>query len=278
MTSAQLSRVAVGCFIWCLSLVGCAASEPDASASDDPGQLSSMVDHGDDAGVDEFVDKAFVSRVLNLRVHIMRDITFTVRGVNMTNSHISPSVVRDQLHPELNRIWAPAGIVWNLESIIEENVVKPADFVAQKRIVETAARDENGHSDDDRLPPLYNFMDPKYRSTRAQLGRNLFHIYIYPFIGNTSQGNAMRSFGFHSVVGSWSNKHNGGGTPIRRNSTESPNRCVNGSLGRTIAHELGHVLSLQHNQCTNCLMDGCGYSITNNQVTAARAEAKRRIQ
>ena len=64
---------------------------------------------------------------------------------------------------------------------------------------------------------------------------------------------------------------------IQRASTESPQRCVAGSLGRTIAHELGHVLSLQHNQCTNCLMDGCGYTITSSQVSASRAEARNRL-
>ena len=144
--------------------------------------------------------------------------------------------------------------------------------------MENATRDENGHSDDARLAPLYSFMDPNYRSRRSQLGTNLFHIYIYPFIGNTSQGNAMRDFGFHTVVGSWSNKHNGGGVPARRKNTESPSNCVDGSLGRTIAHELGHVLSLQHNQCTNCLMDSCGYKITSSQISTARAEAKNRLQ
>ena len=77
-------------------------------------------------------------------------------------------------------------------------------------------------------------MAPENRIERDEFGTNNFHVYIYPFIGNTSQGNSMRemnipglskaSYGFHTVVGAW-------------------------SLSRTIAHEVGHVLGLRHNDC-----------------------------
>ncbi len=255
-----------------LALLACATpaciSNPDTLVEDDP----------ESAFTDNLTVASSAQRKLTLRVHIMRNISFTVQGVNMNNNHITASVVRNKLVPELNKIWAQANVLWNVESIVEENAIKPSNFAQMKSIVENAKRNDEGESDPARLAPLYAFMDPMHRSKTSELGANLFHIYIYPFIGNTSQGNAMRNFGFHTVVGSWSNKDNGGGVPTKRQSTENQSNCVKGSLGRTIAHELGHVLTLQHDQCSNCLMSSCGYSITSAQISDARAEAKARMQ
>ena len=235
---------------------------------------------GDEIGIPDEVEIANSNELgLNLRVHIMSDMTMNRLGAAMTNDHITKEVVKSKIIPELNKIWAQAEIKWKIESIIDENVIKGPDYETQKRIVELAKRDENGHSDPNRLPPLYNFMDPKYRSKLNELDRNLFHIYIYPFIGNTSQGNAMRSFDWHTVVGSWSNKSLGENkTPIIRKFVESWSFFVTGSLARTIAHELGHVLTLTHKQCTNCLMHSGSYKLTQSQIDAARKEAKRRMK
>ena len=85
----------------------------------------------------------------------------------------------------------------------------------------------------------------------------------------------MSSLGWHSVVGSWSNKHNDGGIPEKTLLIEAQQNFVRGSLARTIAHELGHVLSLGHD-CEQCLMHAQGYDINDTQIQSAREEGVRR--
>ena len=80
--------------------------------------------------------------------------------------------------------------------------------------------DENGQSDPNRLPILYNLIP---ESTRITSDTQLFKIYIFPFIGNRAQGNAMKSFGNNSVVSAWSNKWTSkytDGIPIKVRLTE----------------------------------------------------------
>ena len=236
---------------------------------------------------------------LKLHVHIMRDIEMRVKGESMANDHISKENIANEVLPEVNRIWSQANINWELAGLYDEDAVKkgyrqipagyPKNYKKLKNIVEKARRDSSGKSDPRRQIPLFLFMQQGNRIKPSEFGQNNFHVYLYPFIGNTSQGNAMRkhkdtgnSLGFHTVVGTWSNKHNKGKIPERFKIVEDWEKWTKikrGSLSRTIAHEIGHVIGLRHNRCEgNCLMGPKhGYKLTNKQIRRARNFAKKRI-
>ena len=167
---------------------------------------------------------------LKLHVHIMRDIEMRVKGESMTNDHISKENIANEVLPEVNRIWSQANINWELVGVYNEDVVKkgyrqipagyPKNYKKLKNIVEKARRDSSGKSDPRRQIPLFLFMQPGNRIKPSEFGQNNFHVYLYPFIGNTFQGHAMirgdgDSFGFHIVIGTWTNKHNKGGIQER---------------------------------------------------------------
>jgi hypothetical protein len=218
---------------------------------------------------------------LNLRVHIMQDITMVHSTGTIMKNWILPRDIKETIMPEVNAIWKQANIQWDIESIIEENVVKGDTYEESLTFIAGTKRDSEGHSDAERLPHLYSLMQPQNMSKADELDKNLFHIYLFPFIGNTSQGNAMKPFNWSTVVGTWSNKHNKGGVPEKTALTEDHNSFKRGSLSRTIAHEIGHVLSLKHNQCeTDCLMGGKsqGYMLTDEQIAAARLAASKRLK
>lgn len=222
-------------------------------------------------------DNSLLTIELKLRFHIMKKIVMIHSTSTVMDTWVTPKIIEEEILPEINKIWEQAGIKWVIESIIEEDVVKTSKYEESIRFIINTQRDSNGNSDPARLPHLYSFMQPQYLSKEEEIGENLFHIYFFPFIGNTSQGNAMREFNFHSVVGTWTNKHNNGGIPEKTLVTENHNTFNRGSLSRTIAHEIGHVLNLNHNECSErCLMGGRntdGYLLNDNQRIKSRLEA-----
>jgi hypothetical protein len=229
-------------------------------------------------GYDAEVYDADTEYKLNLRFHIMTDIIMEhTSGVSM-ESWVTTNDVSEIIIPEINAIWKQAKIIWVVESIIEEDVVKHNNYEESIAFIASTERNSDGQSDPARLPHLYNLMQPDNRSTEDDLDKNLYHLYLFPFIGNTSQGNAMQSFSFNSVVGTWTNKHNNGGDPEKTLLIESHSSFDRGSLSRTMAHEIGHVLGLKHNQCDfKCLMGVDGYFMTSEQIKTARLEALRRL-
>jgi hypothetical protein len=217
---------------------------------------------------------------LNLRIHLMTDISMKHSSGLVMENWVRPQDVEEIIMPEVNAIWKQANIKWVIESIIEENVVKGESYEESIAFIASTKRDSAGHSDSDRLPHLFALMQPKNMSKPEELDKNLFHIYLFPFIGNTSQGNAMRPFNWSTVVGTWTNKFNRGGIPEKVILVEDHDKFKRGSLSRTIAHEIGHVLNLKHNECqTDCLMGGKsqGYLLTEEQIATARLEALRRF-
>lgn len=243
------------------------------SFSDDHNKAGSSSNFRDTAGEDLIE--------LNLRIHIMTDISMVHTSGLVMENWVSQKDVEKIIMPEVNAIWSQANIKWVIESIIEEAVVKGESYEESIDFIASTKRDSAGRSDSDRLPHLYALMQPENMSKAEELDKNLFHIYLFPFIGNTSQGNAMRPFNWSTVVGTWTNKFNRGGIPEKVLLIEDHDAFKRGSLSRTIAHEIGHVLNLKHNECeTDCLMGGKsqGYLLSKEQIETARLEASKRTK
>ena len=126
----------------------------------------------------------------------------------------------------------------------------------------------------------------------SEMSKNNIHVYLYPFVGNTLQGTQYTQYfkGIrwdYAVIGTWTNKHNKGGLPEKFKIVEDWDQWTEikmGSLSRTIAHGVGHVLNLQHRKCEgNCLMGSKrrkgkhGYKLSLKQIIKARISAIERI-
>lgn len=197
---------------------------------------------------------------------------------------------------EVNLIWRQANIEFYVESVVRHtNRGSSADI----NYILNAGRDANGRSDPNRIPRVYNCFDRTKHNSKIQ------NVYFFPFIGNISQGYAgdpnNRRGGLtasnYVVVGTWSNKANRGGAPYRtairertpvipslaaaiaKTPPQDANYFSKGSLGRTVAHELGHNLGLSHPRGTvGRLMGGRvkGYRLTAQEIATARRAAKDR--
>jgi hypothetical protein len=106
-------------------------------------------------------------------------------GVSV-DSWVTPNNVRETFVSEMNAIWSQAKIKWVIKSIIEEDVVKNDTYQQAINCIANCGRNSDGESNPNRIPLLYSLMHQQYRSKPDELGKNLFQIYLFPFIGNTS--------------------------------------------------------------------------------------------
>lgn len=177
--------------------------------------------------------------------------------------------------PEINRIWKTAGIQF-IYTGCGYHTDEPTS--EQQEALETL---ENADRADDEIDEDSNTQRREAIKTLS-LGVGIaqdaaMNVYVIPYMGSTRQGNAIG--GNTSVmVGNWTNKPSQGGTPQRTLLVEAGSFRI-GSLGRTIAHELGHCLNLNHpkrsSTVTGNLMGGRqpGYDLEDSQITKSRARA-----
>ena len=212
---------------------------------------------------------------LPLRVHLITDIQMvrehvrpdaeTLKTVmNMPLTIEETSVIMKQV----NAIWAPARIQWVTDRkfggggiIIEKagggqlskgNIKKLTDAVVarnrgirgnyMKLVFPSLTDPANNETIGD---------DGKFNGVRAEM----YHLYLYPYVGQTLQGTAQLP-GTFAIVGVFSDKYpNRNGYPKLRPyvipSKSKPTLSIAnfpkaGALSSTIAHELGHNLSLTH--------------------------------
>lgn len=213
--------------------------------------------------------------VLPIRFHITSGAVMTVKSQEMT-VWVSAEDLSGLVLSEINRIWKPAKIQFSLEKTMVEPLIQTDDFTELCESIAQFKRGDELRLGNLRVENISKILDQKNHLSRA------LNIYLLPFIGSTYQGYAKIG-GNHAVVGVWSDKYSGG--------KKAPVKCLLveeepmkfGSLARTIAHEIGHNLSLPHPdkkipQEVGRLMGGRkqGYALTQEEMTQARKVAKMR--
>ncbi len=210
--------------------------------------------------------------VIPITIHFVNDLDINKSGQRLT-PWLTEKDIRETVLPEVNRIWKPAGIAWNLLAVNVAN----SDAIKSERVaryLEGAARGEDGGSNPELVRNLLSIIpvtDDKVKSV---------HVCVLPFIGSTLQGLAIpkRQVAF---VGQWTDKPSQGRkAPIRCKIVETE-AFAQGSFSRTLAHELGHTLSLQHPDRAarqpDALMGGGrpGNALTEQECERSRKEATR---
>lgn len=199
------------------------------------------------------------------------------RGVRM-NAWVLRSDIETVILPAVNRIWRPAGIRFQLTAIHVPKALYTSQRDAVLSYVLGPQRDRKGRSDPGRIRMLKHFIDP---------GLEVPHeiaIYLLPYLGENSHGAASQRQR-RVLVGQWSDKASAGQQPPERFRLTEPGGVARGSMSRTIAHELGHILGLPHAPPNKRRLFGLlmgtgkpGYRLTREEITAARQAAKALLQ
>lgn len=213
---------------------------------------------------------------LRVRFLIPRDLAVEVRGERLT-TWLRPAELRETVLPEVNRIWRQAGVRFEEESIVECAPVWSDDHERVLGEIAASGRDEQGRSDRGLLSRIRGFFPSE------KLAPAVHNVLLFPYLGKTLQGNAVIG-GNLAVVGLWSDKASRGRDAPHKVLLSEPEPFRIGSLGRTVAHELGHGLGLEHPAKTDPilhrLMGGkkAGYLLTAEEIEIARAEARRHAE
>ena len=210
--------------------------------------------------------------VIPITIHFVNDLDINKSGQRLT-PWLTEKDIRETVLPEVNRIWKPAGIAWNLLAVdVAKSDVSKSERVA--RYLESAARGEDGGSNPELVRNLVCIIPGTDDNVKS------VHVCVLPFIGSTLQGIAIpkRQVAF---VGQWTDKPSQGRkAPIRCKIVET-GAFAQGSFSRTLAHELGPTLSLQHPDRSarqpDALMGGGrpGNALTQQECDMARKAALR---
>ena len=213
---------------------------------------------------------------LPIRFHVTQGATMTVKNEKM-EVWVQPSDLTGPILQEVNRIWKPANIQFSVERAQVEPLLQPVNFAELLKSVEDFKRGDEERLGSLRTENIAKLIDPAQRHPSAM------NVYLLPYIGATYQGYANLG-GNQAVIGVWTDKFSRGEKPPVKALLVEPEPMKVGSLARTIAHELGHNLTLVHPDKSikskiGRLMGGSkqGYSLTPEEITKARQSARKHL-
>ncbi len=209
-----------------------------------------------------------------IRFHIVEDLTMHKKGVVMNNwiSHID---IERVVVPAVNKIWLPANIVFEAESIVRQKALTPVNKKVLIDNIVNARRDKNGKADPQRIKNLNQLIDWQGHD------KDIINVYLVPYLGETSQGNAAKRKN-RVFISQWTDKPSKAKLSPKKFTLVEQEPFKKGSFSRTLAHELGHILGLKHpnkQQQTQfgLLMGGkkAGYTLTPVHIKNARFRAEK---
>ncbi len=213
---------------------------------------------------------------LPIRFHVTQGATMTVKGQQM-EGWVHPADLVGPVLQEINRIWKPANIQFIVERAQVEPLLQPANFAELLKSIENSKRGEEEKPGSKRTANIAKLLDP------AQRHQTVLNVYLLPYIGGTYQGYANLG-GNQAVIGVWTDKPSRGEKPPVKTLLVEPEPMKFGSLARTIAHELGHNLTLVHPDKSvksgiGRLMGGSkqGYGLTLEEIGKARLSARKHL-
>jgi len=205
-----------------------------------------------------------------VRFHLVTDLEMAKKGVKMTN-WLTADMISKTVMPELNRIWSAAAIEWTLSgvSLATTRNENRAEVIAY---LLAAGRDSDGKSDPQRIAKMTYLLNLEQEDPKA------VNLYVIPYLGVTSQGNATPRQN-RVLLGQWTDKPSRGLRPPEKCLLIEEGEFRQGSFGRTVAHELGHILGLTHPKNNeppfHRLMGGNkpAYDLTSEEKSLARKTA-----
>jgi hypothetical protein len=216
----------------------------------------------------------------NLRVplnfFIITQISIHKDSLNLT-SWIQEDQIRKYVLPEINRIWMPANIEFYARMILIRPALAPNNKHEITEYLAKAKEDHDANSDPERIAMLSQLISFEEETSRT------LNIYLVPYLGQATKGHAIRKER-RAFIAQWTDKiRNEQSSPERFNLIEKGN-FIEGSIARTIAHEIGHLFKLTHPELEsqtvfNRLMGGNkpGYDLTADEISLARKYARKLI-
>lgn len=214
-------------------------------------------------------DIAAAEKTLPLRIYVVDNMPVAKRGLVM-NSWVEERHIREVILPEVNRIWRPANISFTLQQFAR---ISARDSEKKEKLIRGIAesrRDLSGRSDPKRIDKLGKLIEIENFASRE------VSVFLFPYLGEKSQGHARRKQR-RIFLGQWTDKYSQHGqAPVKAKLIEGV-PFEQGSLSRTLAHELGHILQLKHpdknmQKDFGLLMGGKrpGYRLLPEEIATAR--------